>query len=135
MPPVLASPYICAAVKQVLTVILIFVMGFQAIFPLALTSYYNINQSYFASVLCINQDKPELQCKGKCFLKKQLDKSEKENSKEKANLKSVDHVIYPFTALLSTQQLHYAIATQYPPFQPDPYQFLLLKNCFRPPVA
>lgn len=130
-----ASLYICVAVKQALTVILIFVMGFQAIFPLALTSYYSINQSYFASVLCINQDKPELQCKGKCFLKKQLDKTEKKDSKEKATLKAVEPIVSPFTTTFPAKQQYYAATTVYPPFLSDHYSFLLLQNCFRPPAV
>lgn len=40
---------------------------------------YALNQEFIAEVLCVNQDKPELQCNGKCYLKDQL---EKEASKE-----------------------------------------------------
>ena len=33
---------------------------------------YAINKEYIAKVLCINQEKPELACHGKCHLKKEL---------------------------------------------------------------
>lgn len=38
------------------------------------------NYGYIIAELCINRDKPELDCKGKCYLKKELaEASEKEN--------------------------------------------------------
>jgi len=37
-----------------------------------------LNQDYIAKVLCINKDKPELDCKGKCHLKKQLKQEEEQ---------------------------------------------------------
>jgi hypothetical protein len=37
---------------------------------------YNINQNYIASTLCENRDKPACCCRGKCFLKKQMQKDE-----------------------------------------------------------
>lgn len=135
MRPFLAGNYFCVAVKQVLTIILIFVMGLQSIFPLALYAYYNVNQSYFATVLCVNKSKPELKCEGKCFLKKQNDKTEKEKSNEKATLKVVEPIVYPFTTALPAKQLYLVATTIYPPFLSDQYSFLLLKSCFRPPVV
>jgi hypothetical protein len=37
---------------------------------------YHFNQKYIAATLCENRDKPACCCKGKCFLKKQLQKDE-----------------------------------------------------------
>ncbi len=34
---------------------------------------YLLNQDYIAEFLCINKDKPKLQCNGKCHLAKQLE--------------------------------------------------------------
>lgn len=33
---------------------------------------FKINQDYIAQELCVNQDKPEVMCQGKCFLDDQL---------------------------------------------------------------
>lgn len=42
---------------------------------------YNVNHSYIASALCVNRDKPQMHCDGKCFLKKELNgQQEKESS-------------------------------------------------------
>ena len=35
---------------------------------------YVLNQDYIAEFLCINKDKPELQCNGKCHLVKEIEK-------------------------------------------------------------
>lgn len=39
---------------------------------------FDINQDYIASALCVNKTKPELNCKGKCYLNKQLSQSERD---------------------------------------------------------
>ncbi len=36
---------------------------------------YQINKAYIARVLCVNRDKPQLHCDGKCYLDKQLKKA------------------------------------------------------------
>ena len=50
--------------------------------PIAPFVEYAINKDYIAKALCINQDKPELKCGGKCHLMKQLEKQEKEEQKQ-----------------------------------------------------
>ncbi len=45
---------------------------------------FKINQDFYARVLCINKEKPELKCHGKCQLKKQL-KAAEQKSNEKKN--------------------------------------------------
>lgn len=40
---------------------------------------YILNQDYIAEFLCINKEKPELQCHGKCHLVKQLEKQQETN--------------------------------------------------------
>jgi hypothetical protein len=41
---------------------------------------YQINYDYIANVLCENKSKPEMNCKGKCHLNKELKKTAKEES-------------------------------------------------------
>lgn len=43
---------------------------------------YVINMDYIAEYLCENQDKPEMECNGKCHLKKELQKDEERKSSE-----------------------------------------------------
>lgn len=39
---------------------------------------FKFNQEYISAVFCINKDKPEMKCDGKCYLKKTLDTSKEE---------------------------------------------------------
>ncbi|WP_420570756.1 hypothetical protein [Kordia sp.] len=60
--------------------------------PVMPLANYLINQDYIAEFLCINKDKPELECNGKCYLAKQL----KETSEEKEkNLPPIAMEEYP----------------------------------------
>lgn len=49
--------------------------------PLWPVMEYVVNYDYIAQVLCENKDKPQLQCNGKCYLAKQLEKEQKERDK------------------------------------------------------
>ncbi len=62
----------------------------------ALSPYieYVVNKDYIAEVLCVNQDKPELQCNGQCHLTKELKKAQDEE--KQSSKKNVEEV-----------QLHY----------------------------
>lgn len=40
---------------------------------------YVLNQDYIAEFLCINKDKPQLQCNGKCHLVKEIEKQKEKN--------------------------------------------------------
>ena len=52
---------------------------------------YQVNRAYFAEVLCVNKDKPELKCNGKCHLKKQIKaQNEEENSSPKPLLRTLE---------------------------------------------
>ncbi len=56
-----------------------FLSMFKPILPLA---EYVMNKDYIATVLCINQDKPELACEGKCHLKKRIVEEEQSDNEE-----------------------------------------------------
>ena len=66
--------YFCAVKKMLLILsLLVFIKPVVPVFE------YVINYEYIAKVLCINKDKPEMQCNGKCHLMQELAKtSEKE---------------------------------------------------------
>lgn len=48
---------------------------------------YELNKDYIATTLCVNQEKPELMCAGKCYLKSQLEKID-QTTQEQSNVKS-----------------------------------------------
>lgn len=45
---------------------------------------YVLNYDYISKVLCINRDKPEMKCNGKCHLAKQVAKQDETERKNKA---------------------------------------------------
>ncbi|PQJ18241.1 hypothetical protein BST94_09075 [Nonlabens xylanidelens] len=53
---------------------------------------YVYNQDYIAEFLCINKDKPEMACKGKCYLMQMYEKKNKEKGK---HLPAIDMREYP----------------------------------------
>lgn len=49
---------------------------------------YQINYEYISSVLCINKEKPEVECHGKCHLNKELKKAAEEESQKSSTTRS-----------------------------------------------
>jgi hypothetical protein len=50
---------------------------------------FKVNQDYIARVLCVNKDKPKLNCNGKCFLAKKLKQAE-QAEQQKVLLKTLE---------------------------------------------
>lgn len=56
---------------------------------------YELNKEYIAKNLCENRNKPKCCCAGKCFLKKQLAKTDKEQELPGSNSnKSINEIIF-----------------------------------------
>lgn len=50
---------------------------------------FELNREFIAAELCINKNKPELNCKGKCYLMKKLKQAqEKEDKQERQSQKT-----------------------------------------------
>lgn len=77
---------------------------FLGIFILSYTAYsvrhslpflqYNFNKDYVAQNLCVNKDKPESGCQGKCYLKDQLEKSVKQDNDSESNFGGLQFEIF-----------------------------------------
>lgn len=62
---------------------------------------YVVNYEYISKVLCINKDKPKLQCNGKCHLMKELAKA----SAAEKPLSSDKKVNYPILDVLIFEEI------------------------------
>lgn len=93
---------------------------------------FEMNQRYIAKELCVNRDKPQLHCNGKCYLMRKLkqaqDKEQKQEQQfQKIQLQEAITVLpfifkqYPLTAL----QLQIPTCTGMPVSQ--------IKSIFHPP--
>lgn len=61
---------------------------------------YAINYDYISKVLCINKDKPELKCNGKCHLMKELAKASEDDKPISSDKKQSSN---PFVDLFVTE--------------------------------
>jgi len=74
--------------------VIIFSLIFKPVFPIV---DYIVNYQYISTVLCVNKDKPKLNCCGKCHLKKELAKAADEtpnNSEKKNNFKFETELLF-----------------------------------------
>ena len=65
-------------------------------------AYYRINRDYIAENLCVNRDKPMLNCNGQCYLAKKLKAAEeKEQKSNSERLEKMPEVVLSFQAIQS----------------------------------
>ncbi len=74
--------------KQVLAISLLLCMCFQCVLKLGIVAWYQANKTYVATVLCENKNQPQKKCNGKCYLRKQLNKTENNENHNNSQQKS-----------------------------------------------
>ncbi|WP_299112745.1 hypothetical protein [uncultured Winogradskyella sp.] len=67
--------------------------------------YYQLNIDYIIEAYCVNKDKPELQCNGKCHLAKQLQIVDNNTSIEKSSISLVYEAFYPLYFQITAQDI------------------------------
>lgn len=60
--------------KQLSAILLFIAFSFRPAYQIAEIGYYELNIDYIIKNYCVNKDKPEMHCNGKCYLNKQLNK-------------------------------------------------------------
>jgi len=93
---------------------------------------YVLNQDYIAEVLCINRDKPMLNCDGKCYLAKMIKEQQEE---EHQDIPSADLREYPigFVSILSCNFEKVIIATTLISFYQNLKEEQFLSTVYHPP--
>jgi DNA gyrase subunit B len=79
------------------TILLITILLTQHCIQLGIFGYYSIKKDYIIEKLCINKDKPQLHCDGKCYLGKQLKTTEEGAKSSAAKIqkeKALEYKIY-----------------------------------------
>ncbi|MCC5921674.1 MAG: hypothetical protein LAT68_14810 [Cyclobacteriaceae bacterium] len=116
--------------KVSVTLFLAFLMLLHAFMYTAIQAGYELNKEYIAQVLCINQDRPELACEGKCFLMSQMDqaKEDPKGNAEKAPFSFF--VIQAFASL--TKNIHSKYSADCFTYI-EPHIGLLTADIFHPP--
>ncbi|MCV9385779.1 hypothetical protein [Reichenbachiella ulvae] len=98
---------------------------------------FGMRRDYIAEVLCINRDKPMLNCDGKCYLAKKLKAAQEQQDKENEsiNIKSAPSF---FAQLLEMISFDRSVNTSSPIYQDRVLHFVLstfLSEVFVPPRA
>ncbi|CAH8283212.1 hypothetical protein EV196_102183 [Mariniflexile fucanivorans] len=96
-------------------------------------AYYELDKMGFIENLCENKDKPELQCNGKCHLKKVAESQSKEQKTPESIIDFKELLLYPspisefvFTNKIECKKQHFS-------YYFNLYSFSDIEGCFRPP--
>ena len=81
--------------KKLFVYILLISFAIRPFFFVGQVLYYHLNIDYIIETYCINTDKPELQCNGKCHLSKQLNLAKNEESEDNSNSEMLFEAFYP----------------------------------------
>jgi hypothetical protein len=94
-----------------------------------------MNRNYIAKTLCVNQDKPQMHCKGNCYLARQMQEQQDENKQSGNTRKEKFEVQFFF--LPDETIINYvlpSIAVIYAP-EKDNIIFQYQQSVFHPPCA
>ncbi len=122
--------------KRLIALLLFLAMQVPLMNQWGAVAYYRINQEYIAKNLCVNRDKPMMNCNGQCFLAKKLkaaeDKEQKSNSERLAKM---PEVVLSFQTNLSLFKAPYFEREVHENnFQhEEPYPNFAAKGFFHPP--
>lgn len=86
--------------KRLLALLLFLAMQVPLMNQWGAVAYYRINRDYIAENLCVNRDKPMLNCNGQCYLAKKLKAAEeKERKSNSERLEKMPEVVLSFQAI------------------------------------
>jgi hypothetical protein len=103
--------------------------------PISLIDY-SLNKSFISNNLCENRLKPELHCAGKCYLKKQLAKTNDNQSSRDQKGNSINIVIDFFESPDNSSFGCSDMMTVYSgQFQTQPIPSRVMGNIFHPPIV
>ena len=78
-----ASPNFVKLLLRLVSIVLTISLLFQTVQRIVLYADYEINKDFITQKYCENKLKPEIKCHGKCHLKKQLQKADKNEVPDK----------------------------------------------------
>jgi hypothetical protein len=68
--------------NRVISIFILVVLMLTNFSRLFIYASFELNQEYIASTLCVNRDKPEINCNGKCYLSKKIKQAEEKEKKQ-----------------------------------------------------
>jgi hypothetical protein len=80
-------------VYRLFTLLIVLSVAVQPLLQTLVVAHYRLNKEYIAEYLCINKSKPSMKCEGKCYLYKQLKKTDEGQNKAPKTLKQFNDFV------------------------------------------
>lgn len=98
-------------------------------------AHFAFNRNFIVEFLCVNLDRPEMNCKGKCYLKKSIKKNrEKENNVPNSNKDKKQNLIIFSTDLFKFHKVYKLVAKKnYCSTDINVYGSSYVNDVFHPP--
>lgn len=96
-------------------------------------AYYKLDPIGFIEALCVNKDKPELQCNGKCHLKKVSKSLDKEQNTPENIVDFKELLLFTLTTEKLAFKHKNDLKTQNTSIYQNLYSFSSINDCFHPP--
>ena len=122
--------------KRYLSIALLFCFLTPLFLKVGILTNYIIQYKFYVEVLCVNKNKPELKCNGKCHLAKELKTVDEEPVKPELPQKYKDKtedifLIHVFFNLISSELTNNI--NSYSNYNPPFLSFRFKENIFQPP--
>ena len=135
-------PAIMHKIKRLVSVFLVLLIMIKSASMIAIVLSYECNKKYYEEVLCVNKNKPELACKGKCAFMKKMEVAMETRQKNNTNdfisiiLKALESPVYSrdhFNDPFSILNIHTTAPRPVPTF--NIADLGNTGNVFHPPIA
>lgn len=123
-------------IRQLLSFVLISSLLFPPVLKLGVIADFYEHQEFIAKTYCVNRDKPEKKCNGKCHLDKQLAKAQDREEGKNAPVPTLKTELPPTILNESSASIKpISQPKQYVEFSIAKYSFLSGFDFFHPPRA
>jgi hypothetical protein len=126
--------YFCLVKKFTVSILLLTILT-QTFYSATIFIWFQVNRDYITKSFCINKSRPEMKCKGNCYLARQLQQAEQEKSTQIPDQLKQWVVISP--CILGEMEMD----TRQPqrekqqnPYTPSGYCFEYTPAIFHPPL-
>lgn len=121
--------------KKVIAISISFLILLTSVKDVATYGYFYLNQEYITDLFCINKDKPEILCSGKCYLKASLAENQEEKEEKSSRTQQEERPIYLLPIVIQRlnfeNDIHIERVTN--AYQSTFYSFQHLEDIFHPP--
>lgn len=124
--------------KKTIAIVLLIALAFRPSYYVSQLVYYGLNINYIIEKYCVNKDKPELHCNGKCHLAKQLEVIDTKNNTATLNNLNLLEAFFPIfnttNSYFFTEVMH-LLKVKNKFIYNNNYSFLFCKQDLRPPTV